>query len=368
MGARSWILLLFAVNGAALAALLLASRGNRAANRFLAALIALISLRLLIYVMGFAGLYDAYRWLAFAPLDASLTFGPLLWLYVEALTRGRPPRRWALHLLPGVVQIGYYAAAFALPVELKWRWYGGAHLEIVEPAALLALLVSAAAYLALAWRRQRGYQRWLDDRFGNREQWRLAWLSAILAAFAATLAAAAIAALVNALAMPLDYYGRFPVVLTSSLLAYALGLLGWRHAGLALPPQPLEPEEAPAPTGAGARFPDWSRRVAAGEWWRDEQLTLAGLAKHLAVSERSLSRGLREGGDCNFNAFINRFRVEAVQAAMLANPAQDLLSLALDHGFNSKASFNRAFRRYAGASPTAWRAAQKSPIAGATAI
>lgn len=53
---------------------------------------------------------------------------------------------------------------------------------------------------------------------------------------------------------------------------------------------------------------------------------------------------------------INRRRVAAVQA-LLAAPAEqrDLLTVALDVGFNSKASFNRAFQDFAGMSPSAWR-------------
>ncbi len=36
----------------------------------------------------------------------------------------------------------------------------------------------------------------------------------------------------------------------------------------------------------------------------------------------------------------------------------DLLRIALDCGFSSKASFNRVFREHTGRSPTAWKAAQ----------
>ena len=371
MGTLSWSLAILALNGVLMGALLVTSGHNRTANRFLAALVVLISVRLAIYVLGFAGVYDQHPWVTFAPLDASLAFGPLLWLYVETLTRGRPPGRWRLHLVPAASQIAYYCVAFILPLDAKLWWFRGPHLDWIEPAGLVVLLASCAVYLALAWRRQRDYQRWLDERFADRERWRLGWMTAILAAFAATAAAAAITALIDALVTPVDYFGRTTVVVASSLLAYALGLLGWRHGALDLPPQPSTDETPdPRPSRAASAFPAWSRRVESEGWWREEGLTLPEVARRLATSERTLSRALSESAGCNFNGFINGLRVEAVTRAISAGAEGDLLSLALDCGFNSKASFNRAFLRHTGMTPSRWRAsvAQIPPIeaAGAT--
>jgi AraC-like DNA-binding protein len=348
-------------NGGLMTALLLSGRGKPIADRFLAALVGLISLRLAIYVLGFAGAYDNHPWITFAPLDASLAFGPLLWLYVVSLTRGGQPKRWRLHLLPAAIQIGYSLAAFSLPLDLKLQWYRGPHLAIVAPLRLMALLASSVSYLALAWRRQHEYQRWLDERFADRERWRLGWLTAVVAAFAVMVAAAAAATVANFKVTRLDYFGRTPVVVTSSLIAYALGLLGWRHAGLDLPAQPavdqpVEPAE-PRISRPAAAFENWSRRVEAEGWWREGGLTLGMVATRLGVSERTLSRGLREGAGLNFNEFVNGLRFEGVIRAISGSARGDLLGVAVDCGFSSKASFNRAFRRHTGQTPAEWRAA-----------
>ncbi len=371
MGTLSWTLTILALNGVLMGALLATSGRNRTANRFLAALVVIISVRLAIYVLGFAGAYDDHPWIIFAPLDASLAFGPLLWLYVETLTRGRPPGNWRLHLIPGASQIAYSCVAFALPLDAKLRWFRGPHLDWIEPAGLAALLASCGVYLMLAWRRQRDYQRWLDDSFAERERWRLGWMKVILAAFAATAAAAAVTAIVDVAIAPVDYFGRTTVVVASSLLAYALGLLGWHHGSLDLPAQPVaQAPPEPRPSRPAAAFPAWSRRVEAEGWWREEGLTLSEVASRLATSERTLSRALSEATGCNFNAFVNGFRVEAVMRAITAGTKDDLLSLALDCGFSSKASFNRAFLRHTGMTPSRWRASasQLPPIeaAGAT--
>ncbi|MFM7350463.1 MAG: helix-turn-helix domain-containing protein [Erythrobacter sp.] len=356
-----------------MAGLLYSSPGVRQANRVLAALVALISLRLLIYVFGFAGVYDDHPSIIFAPLDASLAFGPLLWLYVWRLTKATLPRRLLWHFAPVGLQLLYLLVAFALPVETKVRWYGTVHLDWIEPVGLIANLVSGCCYAALAWRRQQAYQQWLDERFADRDQWRLGWITAILLAFAVTVSIAAAAALVNAAVTPLDYFSRTPVVIATSLLAYVLGLLGWRHSALALPAQ----EEAPASTKAeaqaastepsrpAAEFAQWAEVIDTRQWWREEGLTLGDVARRLGTSTRTLSRALSEGAGCNFNTFINGLRVEAVKRALLAGRSEDLLTLALESGFNSKASFNRAFLRHTGMTPSRWRstASQEPPIA-----
>ena len=368
VGTLSWILTLLAFNGGILATLVATGRGNHTANRLLATLVGLISLRLAIYVLGFAGMYDDYPWLTFAPLDVSLSFGPLLWLYICALTRGQLPEHWKRHFIPAAMQFAYFCTTFALPIDAKLQWYRGEHLDIVEPLGLAALLLSSSAYLVATWRRQRGYQRWLDERFADRDQWRLGWLTAIVTAFAITLGAAVVAAIINQIIAPLDYFGRTPVIVASSLLAYALGLLGWRHAALNLPNQTARLEinaRGAKVTRAGTLFATWARRVETQGWWREEGVTLSGIARRLGVSERTLSRGLSEGSGGNFNAFINGLRVSAVMRAIEFGTEQDLLTIALNSGFNSKASFNRAFLKHTGMPPSRWRAlaSHNSPIA-----
>jgi len=100
----------------------------------------------------------------------------------------------------------------------------------------------------------------------------------------------------------------------------------------------------------------WSELVGERGWWRDPDLTAPVLARHLATNTTYLSRALNDGLGQNFNEFVNRLRVQSVQAE-LANPDQlrDVLAIALDAGFNSKASFNRVFKRFTGETPTEFR-------------
>jgi AraC-like DNA-binding protein len=101
----------------------------------------------------------------------------------------------------------------------------------------------------------------------------------------------------------------------------------------------------------------WRERLHAAEWWREPGLTLAELARRLGTNTNHLSRALNEGLGQNFSAVVNGMRAEEV-ARVLGGPEgdRDLLELAFDSGFSSKASFNRAFRAVHGCSPSEFRA------------
>ena len=72
------------------------------------------------------------------------------------------------------------------------------------------------------------------------------------------------------------------------------------------------------------------------------------------MSRSQLSEVINEGFGKNFNDFVNSYRVEAVKQ-MLQDGKQkqlSLLGIAYDCGFNSKATFNRVFKKIAQTSPT----------------
>lgn len=385
-GPRSILLALGTAHGLVLAALLLRESTNRTANRLLALLLTVVALRVVPYIIGFAGFYDAYPWLSYLPYEWSLGYGALIWLYVTVICTGDLPRRWWWHLVPALAQGAYYGVMFVQPLAFKNHWNATVHDPYIVPVESAWSLLAMAIYLGLAWRAHAQYQRWLDSDLSNREEFRLTWLRAFIVAFGATLLLWSGTVLFEAFVKALDYFDRFPLYLWFSLLTYGLGVGGLRSANLAyprpsfaaqidrppaepaapaLPPeraqddQPLrraEPERQQDWAGMGQR---WSELVRERGWWRDPDLTAPLLARHLATNTTYLSRALNDGLGQNFNEFVNRLRVQAVQAE-LAKPEQlrDVLAVALDAGFNSKASFNRVFKRLTGETPTEFRRRQ----------
>jgi AraC-like DNA-binding protein len=98
--------------------------------------------------------------------------------------------------------------------------------------------------------------------------------------------------------------------------------------------------------------------MATERTYRQEGLTIGLLAVRLGMPEYRLRSLINEGlGHRNFNAFLNRYRLDEAKAA-LADPDQadvPVLTIALDAGFQSLAPFNRAFKADTGLTPTEFR-------------
>jgi AraC-like DNA-binding protein len=92
--------------------------------------------------------------------------------------------------------------------------------------------------------------------------------------------------------------------------------------------------------------------------YRREGLTIGALAATLGLPEYRLRQAINEGlGHRNFNAYLNRYRIDEARAA-LADPGQKdvpVLTIAMDAGFQSIGPFNRAFKADAGMTPTEFR-------------
>ncbi len=90
--------------------------------------------------------------------------------------------------------------------------------------------------------------------------------------------------------------------------------------------------------------------------YEDPELSLTQMAKQLKTNVSIISKVINQGFQQNFNDFINNYRIEAVKEKLKAGEQkkQTLLGIAYDCGFNSKATFNRAFKKVTGSSPKEW--------------
>ncbi len=92
--------------------------------------------------------------------------------------------------------------------------------------------------------------------------------------------------------------------------------------------------------------------------YRETGLTVGRLADQLGTPEHRLRKLINSGlGYRNFSSYINSHRVEDAKE-ILADPEHarlQILQVALDLGYGSIASFNRAFREATGEAPTSFR-------------
>lgn len=86
--------------------------------------------------------------------------------------------------------------------------------------------------------------------------------------------------------------------------------------------------------------------------YREEDLSLASLAEKLGIKDYQLSEYINAYLGINFNRLINECRISEVCLLLEEEPKANLLSLAYQVGFNSKANFNLAFKASKKVSPS----------------
>ena len=80
-------------------------------------------------------------------------------------------------------------------------------------------------------------------------------------------------------------------------------------------------------------------------------LTLDSAAHLIPTASHTLSRVINEQFDQNFTELINGYRINAFIDYCQKNPDESYLEVALKVGFNSKPTFNRAFKKLKGCTP-----------------
>lgn len=85
--------------------------------------------------------------------------------------------------------------------------------------------------------------------------------------------------------------------------------------------------------------------------------TIGDLADSLAIPPYRLRVLINQTlGFRNFNQYLNQFRIQEASQRLLTEPGLPIISIALDTGFKSLSSFNKAFKATHGITPTEFRA------------
>lgn len=94
----------------------------------------------------------------------------------------------------------------------------------------------------------------------------------------------------------------------------------------------------------------------------NKNLTLDDLAKRLNTNRTYLSQVINDTFNTNFNNYINEYRIKEAQKLFLQSASKLLTieAIAQNVGFNSKAPFNIAFKKFTGLTPTDFMRMQES--------
>jgi len=356
---------------------------NEKANRWLSAFIVTFALLSLsdvldrtveLYRMGY--IHFLFDW-------CILLLGPLLLTYVMEMTGERYSfkKGWFLHFLPAVVLLLLCLPFYFIPAEEKakiilndmknrngsWDFIG------------VIIIVQIAAYFVWIFVILQKYSRCLREHYSDLKHRNLHWLR-ILASASCGLFIVFIFSIFtsnNAIGILNDI--GFPIA------AYIFGYFGFAQVDLSEVRREINPPVQDSPllsyskqlTSDSFDSQQTDRYVRSGlksdkaatlkqeldrfmlteKPYLDNDLNLRELADRLGVFPHYLTQLLNEHYGQNFFDFVNSHRASAVKKALTerASDRESILSIAFSCGFNSKATFNTAFKKHIGKTPRQFR-------------
>ena len=362
--------------------LLFFSRGfkqDNYADKLMGSFLIVAALLIIPFMVGFAGWYDNQPYrdiLFFTPLVHSLAIGPLLYLYVKAIFNSDfriKGVNW-LHLVPALLYLTVNSFFSLLDLFFFETYTLTNESEDPDFATWYTYLsiASILIYLFLAIKHYRQYKRFTAITTSFADQASLKWLQTFLYAFGLLSIMPVINAIMGNFEFfeKLRYFGPWNYYLAFAIVVYYIAIKAYHVSSLSLYKVKFEPqllevyEEADdLPLASNQEVTQDAKLVSIKNelatlmenelLFERSDLTLAEVAKKLNTNAVILSKAVNQQFGLNFNDYINQYRVDAVikRMALPQFKNQTLLAIAFDAGFNSKATFNRAFKKFTNKNP-----------------
>lgn len=367
-----------AVQGLFLAILLfIHKKGNRRANVFLSFILLFFSLMMMYYVAYWSGYAGNYRWMNFLVEPFTFLYGPLVYIYLQTLETGRPPKKYALHFIPAMVQF-----LFLIPFiirntfgRIEWlREHFFSHGQLINTLMLVFTNLqnlSLVGYgIAIFLFVRKDYQQ-LNKYALKEEYQKHAWLKKVAllyAGFTAAVLSYWILAWTGILKLEYDY----AISLSMTVFIYTVGYLGFRQPEIfsgyisangkkqevKYARSSLKEEQAKTYLGKLLSVMEEEKPFL------DSELKIQQMAEKVGVSSHHLSQIINENLNQNYADFINSYRINEAKRLLLSPDYEQekILSIAFDSGFHNKATFNAAFKKYTGMSPSEFRKYQQKVL------
>jgi AraC-like DNA-binding protein len=365
------ILLLGSVQGFIVGVLLWNSRsGNRLSNRLLALVIGSMALMSLA-----VGIPLSNPWVSLAidmlPVFMVMPVGPLIYFYTKSVLDPTFRLRRAdwLHFYPVILDwvaplmgwtflTGLLLGFFEEKEGLGW----GHAMQSYKTYADIPRWLSITLYLFLTRRLLVTYSSAPTGSKADqaRRRWLIQFVTAFLFFQALWLLFLVPYIVPNWRGPLLDQLGWYPIYIPISILIYWLGLRGYLQSRLETEPEPIAKPTSIEPELVAQVVNSLTQAMTTDQLYLNPELTVDKVGKHIQLSPKVISAVLNQQLQTNFNSYVNRYRVEAVKRQLTTQSAQHLTltGIAFDCGFNSQATFQRAFRQQTGLSPTEFLAQQ----------
>lgn len=304
----------------------------------------------------------------------NLLHGPLLLIYVRALTQTTNQaliRRHLIHLLPAIVFYALYLAMShpelmrpspvpetGLGIEHSsnpfnhWLAPLMRHFGLVNAISFIGY---AIATLCLLHR----HQARIGDYFAHKPlSFRLTWIFALPATFA-------LLSVFNLLYNLAEPSTNAPPVISIQLTTGVLFIALLSYFG---PRQQTIFSASPNTARAGQKIakqtapPANAKRVQQAQQildyleqsqaFTESELSIYQLAERVSLPYHEVSSAINQGLGKNFYQLINELRLAKIKGLLEQNRHDTIMTMALECGFNSKSNFNRLFKQHYGVTPS----------------
>ncbi|MEZ5012706.1 MAG: helix-turn-helix domain-containing protein [Chitinophagales bacterium] len=323
------------------------------------------------FFLFFTGAYTHMPAVTALGFPMPLLQGPFLFLYTKYQTGNNAFRRKdLLHFAPALCSLLMFFPFYLLSYADQVRVFQeeGKGYMVQMSVNVIAIMVSGVIYIVLSMRRLLSFRKKIVDRFSNTDKIRFNWLLYLIIGIACIWVVILfvgedhlIFASSALFILWLGYYGikqsqvfnqhaevDWTYFTTSQDHVQENEMDGSEHTKVKYSRSALQAEEAIRIHNA------LQKRMAEQKPFTDPELTLDALAAILQVQPDHLSQVINSLEGKNFYDYINTLRVE--EFLRKTQNGDDirytLLALAFDCGFNSKASFNRNFKKIMGTSPS----------------
>ena len=347
-------------------------RKRQVSDLLLGSLLTILCYHRVTYIIGFMDWYDTFRntkinyWL----IAFEFSVGPLLYLYVKSVTTSgfKFVKSHIYHFIPQIIYViyklwlvGYDASQPGFSDTQNGVMMETIDRQYVNPFYVLFTNVQMILYMAFTVQIFIKYRAKIKQFYSNTFKLELNWLATFLAIYILLFIYSLLQMLVNISIFEMSWTQKWWFHFVSSLAIIYIGVKGYFTKTDTL--KDLEfnsvttlatPKKSGLNQSYENEIQNLNKYIDEHKSYLNPDMSLKLLANGLNLSPSQLSEVINNGYGVNFNDFINNFRVEEIKLALQNgdHKSLSLVAIAFDCGFNSKATFNRVFKKLAGVSPT----------------
>ena len=293
-----------------------------------------------------------------------LLFGPLLFLYLNQLNKGvMAVKIKLLHMLPFILYTVYFICFLIIGQQSPY---------ISKPFSILIQILSFTAYMQL-WlyyflckKELKSYRQKLKQSCSNLERVNETWVTHSMFALLLCYLAITVLFLLNhgVIYLPINKF----LAIIISLIIYVIVYRILRQPEIITR---LTSTDVIPLTQKNSKYKKSSldahgiednliklkKHMVLHKPYVNPELNLNMLSENINISPHHLSQVINEGNNTNFYDFINSYRIEEFKKQIVepCNQKSTVLSIAFNVGFNSKATFNRLFKKATQLTPSEYK-------------